>query len=65
MQYYIITDSLARELGLTRYRKGNATDGWLVNQGDVAVCGEERVLAEGGIAVTEQEAREFINLLNR
>lgn len=64
MQYYIIKDSLAKELGLTRYRKGNATMGWLVNQGDVAVCGTERVLAEG-TAVTEKEARDFVNLLNR
>ena len=63
MQYYIITDSLARELGLTKYRKGNAADGWLVNQGDLAVCGTERALAEGGIAVSENEAKEFINLL--
>ena len=65
MQYYIITDRLAQELGLTKYRKGNATDGWLVNQGDLAVCGAERALAEGGIAISANEAKEFINLLKQ
>ena len=63
MQYYIITDSLAQELGLTKYRKGNAADGWLVNQSDLAVCGTERALAEVGIAISVNEAKEFINLL--
>lgn len=63
MHYYIITDSIARTLGLTRYRSGNATDGWLANQSDLAVYGTERALDEGCTKVSEREAREFVKSL--
>lgn len=65
MQYYIIPDSLAEELGLKKYRKGNASEGWLVNQGDIACIGSEKALEQGTIAVNEQEARYFVNSLNK
>lgn len=65
MQYYIISDSLAAELGLRKYRKGNATDGWLVNQGDLATIGTEKALEQGAMPVKDQEARKFINSLNK
>lgn len=65
MQYYIIPDSLAEELGLKKYRKGNASEGWLVNQGDIACIGSKKALEQGTIAVNEQEARYFVNSLNK
>ncbi len=52
MQYYIIPDSLAEELGLKKYRKGSASEGWLVNQGDIACIG------------TDKEAKYFVNSIN-
>lgn len=63
MHYYIITDSIARTLGLTRYRSGNATDGWLANQNDLAVYGTEKALAEGCTEISEREARNFVKSL--
>ena len=65
MQYYIIPDSLAEELGLKKYRKGNASEGWLVNQGDIACIGSKKALEQGTIAVNEQEAKYFVNSLNK
>ena len=65
MQYYIIPDSLAEELGLKKYRKGSASEGWLVNQGDIACIGSKKALEQGTIAVNEQEARYFVNSLNK
>ncbi len=64
MQYYIIPDSLAEELGLKKYRKGNASEGWLVNQGDIACIGSKKALEQGTIAVTEKEAKYFVNSIN-
>lgn len=64
MQYYIIPDSLAEELGLKKYRKGNASEGWLVNQGDIACIGSKKALEQGTIAVNEQEAKYFVNSIN-
>ena len=64
MQYYIITDSLAEELGLKKYRKGNASEGWLVNQGDIACIGTDKALEQGAIAVTDKEAKYFVNSIN-
>lgn len=65
MKYFIIPDSLARELGLTNYRRGNVVDGWLVNQGDLATVGTDVALQQGAIAINEREARDFINSLNK
>lgn len=65
MQYYIISDSLAEELGLKKYRKGNASEGWLVNQGDIACIGSKKALEQGAMAVNEQEARYFVDSLNK
>lgn len=65
MQYYIIPDSLAEELGLKKYRKGSASEGWLVNQGDIACIGSKKALEQGTIAVNEQEAKYFVNSLNK
>ena len=64
MQYYIIPDSLAEELGLKKYRKGSASEGWLVNQGDIAWIGSKKALEQGTIAVNEQEAKYFVNSIN-
>lgn len=65
MQYYIIPDSLAEELGLKKYRKGSASEGWLVNQGDIACIGSKKALEQGTIAVNEQDAKYFVNSLNK
>lgn len=65
MQYYIISYSLAEELGLKKYRKGNASEGWLVNQGDIACIGSKKALEQGAMAVNEQEARYFVDSLNK
>lgn len=65
MKYYIIPDSLAEELGLKKWRRGNVMDGWLVNQSDLAAVGVDNALNAGAIAITEREAREFVQSLKK
>lgn len=65
LKYYIIPDALGQTLGLTRYRHGNAEDGWLVNIGDLAVYGVERAEQEGARMVALREAKDFVNRHNK
>ncbi len=61
LKYYIIPDTLARELGLTVSRKGSPGDGWLVHIGDLAAYGVERAEQNGAREVSLSEARQFAN----
>lgn len=60
-KYFIIPKEVAEELGITAYRHGNGTDGYLVNTGDLAVYGVEKAVDNGAREITPQEAKEFAN----
>lgn len=59
--YYIITEEVAAELGLKKYRYGNDSDGYLVNIGDLAVYGVEKALEKGAREITAREAAVFVD----
>jgi hypothetical protein len=59
MKYYIVTAKLADRLGVKPYRFGNNTNGYLVNQSDLAVIGIEEAVNEGARGITEEEAKTF------
>ena len=63
LQYYIISADDARRLGVTAYREGNATDGYLVHTGDFACATQD--FMERALPVTENEAVEFVKSLHR
>jgi len=57
--YYIIPKEVAGELGIEKYRHGNANEGYLVNIGDLTVYGVEKALEKGAREITVQEAKVF------
>lgn len=61
MKYFIIPKEMADELGIRQYRHGNGADGYLVNIGDLAVCGVEKAIEHGAREITANEARVFTN----
>lgn len=61
MKYFIIPREIADELGISQYRYGNGTDGYLVNTGDLAVYGVERAIQNGARVITAKEAKVFVN----
>ena len=64
MLYYIITEELALELGVTAYRHGNKKNGYLVNHGDLVMCNIEEEKSKGSITeVSAGQARKFIKNL--
>lgn len=60
-KYFIIPKEIADELGISEYRYGNGSDGYLVNTGDLAVYGVERAIQNGAREITAIEATEFAN----
>lgn len=60
-KYFIIPKEIADELGISEYRYGNGSDGYLVNTGDLAVYGVERAIHNGAREITATEATEFAN----
>lgn len=60
-KYFIIPKEIADELGISEYRYGNGSDGYLVNTGDLAVYGVERAIQNGAKEITATEATEFAN----
>ena len=60
-KYFIIPKVIAEELGISEYRYGNGSDGYLVNTGDLAVYGVERAIQNGAREITATEATEFAN----
>lgn len=60
-KYFIIPKEIADELGISEYRYGNGSDGYLVNTGDLAVYGVERAIQNGAREITANEATEFAN----
>jgi hypothetical protein len=60
-KYFIIPKVIADELGISEYRYGNGSDGYLVNTGDLAVYGVERAIQNGAREITATEATEFTN----
>lgn len=60
-KYFIIPKEIADELGISEYRYGNGSDGYLVNTGDLAVYGVERAIQNGARERTATEATEFAN----
>jgi len=60
-KYFIIPKVIADELGISEYRYGNGSDGYLVNTGDLAVYGVERAIQNGAREITATEATEFVN----
>lgn len=60
-KYFIIPKVIADELGISEYRYGNGSDGYLVNTGDLAVYGVERAIQNGAREITATEATEFAN----
>lgn len=60
-KYFIIPKEIADELGISEYRFGNGSDGYLVNAGDLAVYGVERAVENGAREITATEATEFAN----
>ncbi|HAT62254.1 MAG TPA: hypothetical protein DCS83_06865 [Prevotella sp.] len=60
MKYYIIKESMAIQLGVISYRKGNSDAGYLVNQSDLVASVDISTLKE----VSREEAIEFVNHLN-
>ena len=60
-KYFIIPKEIADELGISEYRYGNGSDGYLVNTGDLAVYGVERAIQNGVREITATEATEFAN----
>ena len=63
LQYYIINASDAHRLGVTAYREGNTTDGYLVHSDDF-VCATDDFL-ERALPVTDKEAVEFVKSLQK
>lgn len=63
LKYYIISAEDARRLGVTAYREGNATDGYLVHAGDLSCA--TRDFYDRAIEVTEKEAVEFVKSLEK
>lgn len=61
-KYFIIPKEIADELGISEYRFGNGSDGYLVNAGDLAVYGVERAVENGAREITATEATEFANI---
>ena len=60
-KYFIIPKVIAEELGISEYRYGNGSDGYLVNTGDLPVYGVERAIQNGAREITATEATEFAN----
>ena len=60
-KYFIIPKEIADELGISEYRYGNGSDGYLVNTGDLAVYGVERAIQNGAREIMATEATEFAN----
>ena len=60
-KYFIIPKVIADELGISEYRYGNGSDGYLVNTGDLAVYGVERAIQNGAREISATEATEFAN----
>lgn len=60
-KYFIIPKDIADELGISEYRYGNGSDGYLVNTGDLAVYGVERAIQNGAREIPATEATEFAN----
>lgn len=63
MTYYLIPFALASRLGVTQFRHGNSSVGFLVTAGDLAPVGIEAAVAEGAAPKTEAEAINIINQL--
>ncbi len=62
MKYYIINSSDAKRLGLTGFRQGNASKGYLVHTGDF-ICATEDFM-ERAEEVSETQAKNFIKSLS-
>ena len=60
-RYFIIPREIADELGISQYRFGNGTDGYLVNIGDLSVYGVEKAIEHGAREITAREAKVFAN----
>jgi hypothetical protein len=61
MKYYIVPSLLAEQLNLTEFRKGNATVGYVVTNGDLAVIGLDAAIAAGAEEISKEEARQIIS----
>ncbi len=59
-KYYVIPENIAKELGLTPYRRHNENMEYLVNSGDLVVYGIEKAVDEGAMELTVEEAKTFI-----
>ena len=64
MLYYLIPETMAEQLSLTAFRKGNS-GGYVVTSGDLTPYGIDKAVADGAHAITEKEAAEYIKNLNR
>lgn len=63
MNYYLVSYQLAVRLGVTAFRHGNSTLGYIVTAGDLAPIGVSEAVSEGAKPCTEAEAVNFINRL--
>ncbi len=63
LKYYIISADDAHRLGVTGYREGNESDGYLVHSGDFACATED--FMDRALPVTENEAVEFVKSLKQ
>lgn len=59
-KYYAIPERIAKELGLTPFRRHNEIPEYLVNSGDLVVYGIEKAVNEGARELTVEEAKAFI-----
>lgn len=60
MDYYIIPASLARRLGLTDFRTGDESHGYIVNTSDLEVVGIDNAKDAGARYVNVWEAKNII-----
>ena len=64
MQYYLIPAALAERLGITSFRRGNAS-GYVVTSGDLVPYGISEAVAGGAQLLTEEEAKKYIRNINK
>ncbi len=63
LKYYIISAVDAHRLGVTTYREGNESKGYLVHSDDFSCATED--FMERAETVTEKEAVEFVKSLKQ
>ncbi len=56
MKYYLIPATMAEQLNVIAFRQGNASVGYIVTSGDLAVIGLDAAIEAGAKEITRSEA---------